>query len=218
MFLKLLTRNGLLQQHYLGSFSFSTSRVGLSHLSPTVIPPTTLSKLSQNAQRFRTLPTAWKAVGITGLGMGISLLTRPSILCEPVPPKQAEGTSIPPPYSSSGIPPPPESAVNVYELSFGTVTGICAGVFVKKGAKMVAFVLGGIFVLLQYLGSASIIRIDWGLAAKRFEGWFYTTDAAGVKRPPTVYSLWNALVTFLTADFQARASFLGGFMLGLRLG
>jgi FUN14 domain-containing protein 1 len=39
--------------------------------------------------------------------------------------------------------------VNLYELTFGTVTGICAGVFIKKGAKMVAFFLGGVFVLLQ---------------------------------------------------------------------
>lgn len=41
------------------------------------------------------------------------------------------------------------SSVNVYELSFGTVCGLCAGVFIKKGAKALAFVLGGVFVLLQ---------------------------------------------------------------------
>jgi uncharacterized membrane protein (Fun14 family) len=37
----------------------------------------------------------------------------------------------------------------VYELSFGTMAGICAGVFVKKGLKIIAFVCGGVFVLLQ---------------------------------------------------------------------
>jgi hypothetical protein len=45
--------------------------------------------------------------------------------------------------------PPPESIVNVYELSFGTLAGICAGVFIKKGAKLVAIFVGGVFVLLQ---------------------------------------------------------------------
>ena len=45
--------------------------------------------------------------------------------------------------------PPPESIVNMYELTFGTVCGVCAGVFVKKGARALAFVFGGIFVLLQ---------------------------------------------------------------------
>ena len=49
----------------------------------------------------------------------------------------------------SPLPPPPTSAVNLYELSFGTVAGVCAGVFIKKGAKAVAFCVGGVFVLLQ---------------------------------------------------------------------
>ena len=47
------------------------------------------------------------------------------------------------------LPPPPESAVSVYELTFGTVCGVCTGIFVKKGAKTLAVVFGGIFVLLQ---------------------------------------------------------------------
>ena len=55
----------------------------------------------------------------------------------------------PPPRSDTALPPPPQSSINVYELSFGTVCGICAGVFIKKGVKAVAFVLGGVFVMLQ---------------------------------------------------------------------
>lgn len=43
----------------------------------------------------------------------------------------------------------PKSDINVYNLGFGTVCGICAGVFIKKGAKLLAFVLGGAFVFLQ---------------------------------------------------------------------
>lgn len=49
---------------------------------------------------------------------------------------------------------PPKSSINVYQLSFGTVCGICAGVFVKKGAKAVAFFLGGVFVLCQVRSSS----------------------------------------------------------------
>ena len=52
-------------------------------------------------------------------------------------------------YDGEPLPPPPQSSVNAYELTFGTVCGICAGVFVKKGAKALAFVMGGVFVLLQ---------------------------------------------------------------------
>ncbi len=67
------------------------------------------------------------------------------------PKKVAETT---PQASDSGagsqpLPPPPQSSISLYELSFGTVCGVCAGVFVKKGARIVAFALGGIFVLLQ---------------------------------------------------------------------
>lgn len=62
----------------------------------------------------------------------------------PPPPKGAQKDGGLPP-----LPPQAESSLNLYELSFGTVCGICAGVFVKKGAKALAFTLGGVFVLLQ---------------------------------------------------------------------
>lgn len=51
--------------------------------------------------------------------------------------------------NDSTPPPPPASTLNLYELTFGSVCGVCAGVFIKKGAKFVAFMLGGTFVLLQ---------------------------------------------------------------------
>ncbi|EKM55381.1 uncharacterized protein PHACADRAFT_94975 [Phanerochaete carnosa HHB-10118-sp] len=122
--------------------------------------------------------------------------------------------------SSDGepLPPPPKSSVNAYELAFGTVCGICAGVFVKKGAKALAFVLGGVFVLLQYFGSLNLVRVDWARMSARFENLFYTTDATGAKRAPSVGSLVRWIVNFLTADFQQRASFIAGFALGIRVG
>jgi len=55
------------------------------------------------------------------------------------------------PSPAAATPPPPASALNLYELTFGSVCGICAGVFIKKGAKFVAFMLGGTFVLLQVI-------------------------------------------------------------------
>ncbi|PPQ64106.1 hypothetical protein CVT24_008923 [Panaeolus cyanescens] len=117
--------------------------------------------------------------------------------------------------SDGELPPPPVSSVSLYELGFGTVAGICAGVFVKKGAKMAAWFMGGIFVLLQYLRAQSFVRVDWKAIGSRFENLFHSTDAAGNKKPPTIMSLWSWLVEFLTADFQPRASFLSGFVLGL---
>jgi len=157
----------------------------------------------------RRLPGLLTATGIAGVALGISNFTTPATLhCDDVSPSRAS----PPP------PPPPQSSVNMYELTFGTVCGLCAGVFIKKGARMVAFFLGGVFVLLQYLGSASLVKVDWARMASRFENLFYTTDTLGNKKPPRIGSLWRWVVDFLTADFQPRASFVAGLALGLRVG
>jgi FUN14 domain-containing protein 1 len=52
----------------------------------------------------------------------------------------------------------------------------------------------------------------------RFESLFYSRQADGSRRAPSLYQLWNFLVDFLTADFQPRASFVAGLALGLRIG
>ncbi|OBZ75799.1 FUN14 domain-containing protein 1, partial [Grifola frondosa] len=166
-------------------------------------------------------------VGVVGAGLSISFLAAPAIFCDPVdskkPQADAAGSAAPATPSQREVPPlpplpPPASSVSYLELTFGTVCGICAGVFVKKGAKALAFALGGVFVLLQYLGSLSLVRIDWGRMSSRFENLFYTKDASGAKKPPNVVSLFRWFIDFLTADFQQRASFVAGFALGLRIG
>ncbi|KAN0076976.1 FUN14 family domain containing protein [Tylopilus felleus] len=159
----------------------------------------------------RSLPWVLTATGIAGIALGISSSTSSSTLyCDDIPPSIDK--AIP------ALPPPPKSSVNAYELAFGTVCGLCAGVFAKKSARMVAFFLGGLFVVLQYLGSVSLVKVDWARMASRFEDLFYTTDVLGNKKPPTIGSIWKWMVDFLTADFQPRASFVAGFALGLRVG
>jgi len=44
---------------------------------------------------------------------------------------------------------PPTSELSGYQLGFGAVCGVCTGVFVKKGLKAIAFLLGGCFILMQ---------------------------------------------------------------------
>ena len=71
---------------------------------------------------------------------------------ESAPQQETPAVVTPPPApKDSDLPPPPASTLNLYELTFGSVCGICAGVFIKKGAKFVAFILGGTFVLLQVI-------------------------------------------------------------------
>ncbi|CCL98434.1 uncharacterized protein FIBRA_00431 [Fibroporia radiculosa] len=198
------------------------SNISLQLSTLSVHKPLSMSVMNLSS-RITSLPFICKAAGVTSVGIGLSIYAAPNIFCEPV----AARTSPPPVSSPSGaaplsspepFPEPPTSSVSYLELSFGTITGICAGVFVKKGAKALAFVLGGVFVLLQYLGSMSLIRVDWARASSRFESLLYTKDASGQKRAPSVGSLFRWLIDFLTADFQQRASFIAGFGLGLRIG
>lgn len=85
------------------------------------------------------------------IGLGLSFLTyhsnRQPIRCD-----TSTGASLPRPAaagSSASAGQAPESMLNVYQLTFGTVCGICTGVFLKKGLRAIAFLLGGVFVLMQ---------------------------------------------------------------------
>ncbi|KII88642.1 hypothetical protein PLICRDRAFT_698988 [Plicaturopsis crispa FD-325 SS-3] len=163
--------------------------------------------------------TLFKAAGIFGVGLGVTALTLPKVYCD-VPDRRSPNSRTPLPIveTPQPPPPPPTSSVNLYELSFGTVCGICAGVFIKKGAKALAFVFGGVFVLLQYLSSVSVVRVDWQKMGAGFEKLASTDDGKGNRKGLTVGSLWRWVVDFLTADFQPRASFIAGLTLGLRIG
>lgn len=65
---------------------------------------------------------------------------------------------------------PPHSSLSGYQLGFGAVCGICAGVFVKKGLKALAFLLGGVFVLMQVSGTPQSIAPIAG-RRKRNRSW-----------------------------------------------
>ncbi|RSH93867.1 hypothetical protein EHS25_006517 [Saitozyma podzolica] len=166
----------------------------LPHHSPT--PPRSVA-LSVPHPRFRPSSSGYRTYALS-LGLGLSAFTLHTL-------------SPPSAPTAKGL-------LSVYELSFGAVCGICAGVFIKKGLKAFAFLLGGVFVLLQYMSSKSYISVDWSKLSSRYDSAFGTSSAAGGRKAPTVGGVWSAFVDFLTANFQQRASFLGGLVLGLRLG
>ncbi|PVG02789.1 hypothetical protein CPB86DRAFT_544113 [Serendipita vermifera] len=171
--------------------------------------------------------------GSIGLGLGLGVAStyviQNVVLCEPIPGQtNPSSQSTAPANAPPGVPPgaydpdqplpPPKSIANPYELTFGTVCGICTGIFVKKGLKAAAFILGGLFVILQYFNGLSWINVDWASAESRFKRTFYTTTENGQSRPPTIESFFTWLFNFVMADFQPRASFLAGLLLGLRVG
>ncbi|KWU41645.1 hypothetical protein RHOSPDRAFT_22636, partial [Rhodotorula sp. JG-1b] len=112
-----------------------------------------------------------------------------------------------------------ESIVNIRDLSFGTVSGICVGVFVKKGLRALAFALGGVFVLLQYLSSRNFVTVDWGAITRTYDSnvtsRFGPPAAKGGNR---LRGLGAWFLDFVCANLQSRATFVLGVMLGLRLG
>ncbi|CAE7224275.1 unnamed protein product [Rhizoctonia solani] len=173
-------------------------------------------------------PRSWRlgTVATASVGLGLAAFAGKEIYCDTAVSPNARSLSAaasnpgPGNTTSDPLPPPPKSSVNTYELTFGSVAGICAGVFIKKGAKALAFFLGGIFVLLQYFNAIDLTKTNWSTASTRFERLFYSTsDKPGETRyPPTIATLWAWLVNFLTADFPPRASFLAGMILGLRIG
>jgi len=104
---------------------------------------------------WTTVPRLLYTAGIGGIGLGLTTCgSKVHCDCEdfnalakainPTLPPSAETSSTHP-----DLAPPPVSLISYYELSFGTVTGVCAGVFIKKGVKAVAWLFGGIFILLQ---------------------------------------------------------------------
>ncbi|KDN44752.1 hypothetical protein K437DRAFT_256898 [Tilletiaria anomala UBC 951] len=147
-----------------------------------------------------------------------------TIACEDLSNSRSYASSASLPLLDEGHGERPESIVNLYQLSFGTVCGVCAGIFIKKGLKLIAFLLGGTFVLMQYFSSQRWITIDWKAIGSKYET-VVNTAAGGTADPagnPITHSraarIWQRLVDFLTADFQQRATFTAGLILGFRLG
>ncbi|GAA6017335.1 hypothetical protein JCM10207_005598 [Rhodosporidiobolus poonsookiae] len=117
------------------------------------------------------------------------------------------------------VPKEAESILNLRDLGFGTVSGICVGVFVKKGLRAAAFLLGGAFIFLQYLSSRQLINVNWSAVSSRYDA--FVSKRAG---PPASQGgnrlgrLWGWFVDFVAANVQQRATFVAGVVLGLRLG
>lgn len=141
--------------------------------------------------------------------------------CEAVVDRFASGGRVP--AMEAKTPEDAKSIVNLYQLSFGTVCGLCAGVFIKKGFKLIATVLGAGFVMLQYLASKRVLKINWSSMESAYKSGLDSLAGAsernGVRSSsPPLVRIWNNLVNFLTANFQQRATFAAGLVLGLRLG
>ncbi|SHO79421.1 Uncharacterized protein MSYG_3770 [Malassezia sympodialis ATCC 42132] len=212
MFRQMPSRSIILTGNLRGA---SSMRMGIPSMVRAFHPPRPAVSIPRLSNNFgKTWSLGFMAGGSMLAGGAIAWATKP-VECDAVMPE--------PPVPKPGTKAEAKSIVNVYQLTFGTICGICAGVFIKKGLKLIAVALGAAYVLLQYLASKRLVNINWqsmsssyGREMERLAGPLDPSKSRFQQMP--LVRIWNRLVEFLTSDFQERATFIAGLVLGLRLG
>jgi len=97
----------------------------------------------------------------------------------------------------------------VGEAGFGGVTGLVAGYATKKATKLVALVLGGIFLLVQGLAWLGWIEINWTVVQ---------TTAEGVWEDPAGMTLADHAWAIISANLPFGGGFAVGFAAGFKMG
>ena len=130
----------------------------IARISPKELLARRSGKVADTIALARSLParssssTSSRSI-LYALGLGTSFLAYNSLSKSPSQCQTAFPTTTTTAKGAGaglgGDEPAPQSILSVYELGFGTVAGICAGVFLKKGLKAIAFLLGGAFIFLQ---------------------------------------------------------------------
>jgi uncharacterized membrane protein (Fun14 family) len=95
------------------------------------------------------------------------------------------------------------------QLGFGGIAGFLAGYALKKVGRIVAFVIGIIFVVLQVLAYYGFVSVNWIQIQESVDPLLETNN---------LNAFWQSLINILTHNFVAAAAFVPGFILGLRRG
>ena len=95
------------------------------------------------------------------------------------------------------------------QLGFGLVAGFAVGYALKKVGKLLAVVLGLLFVAVQVLASQGFLTVHWGEVQARVDPWFETESLEGA---------WRSLVRVLTYNVTFAGAFVPGLVVGLRRG
>lgn len=128
------------------------------------------------------------------------------------------------------------------ECRFGSVAGICCGIFVVKGLKAVAFLLGGLFVTLQvrgyygiatnrnglahsrprcgcfrtlqWMSSKSMARVNWGSVESGYNSAVDRLSGSNVQKGKgNLKKVFDRSIQFLLADFPQRGMQLSPLLL-----
>lgn len=95
------------------------------------------------------------------------------------------------------------------ELGFGGVAGALVGYTAKKVTKLVAILLGLVFIVIQGLVYLQFISVDWHAVQHTAEQVW--SDGQGVTLADRAWQV-------LTANLPFGAAFVAGFAVGFKLG
>ncbi len=97
----------------------------------------------------------------------------------------------------------------IEQIGFGLVAGFVAGYALKKLGKLVALVVGVLFVALQLLAWSGYVTIQWGRLQQDVEPFLEASS---------LNDAWRTLLTVMTHNLPFAAAFVPGFLVGLRRG
>ena len=95
------------------------------------------------------------------------------------------------------------------QVSFGGLAGFATGFALKKIGRVALVVFGMLFIVLQLLAYAGVVRVDW-LRIQQF--------ANPLLERTALEQAWGGLVSVLTNNVPFGAAFIPGLILGLRFG
>jgi len=97
----------------------------------------------------------------------------------------------------------------VQQIGFGAVAGFVAGYALKKVGKVVAILLGVLFVCLQLLAWWGFINVNWGVLQDQVDP---------LLSGESLQSGWRGLITLLTYNIPFAAAFVPAFIWGMKRG
>lgn len=95
------------------------------------------------------------------------------------------------------------------QITFGAVAGFVAGYALKKVGKVMAIVVGLLFVTIQILSYYGLITVNWGEVQGRVDP---------LLEPSSLDRAWRSLVGLLTYNITFAAAFVPALVLGLKRG
>ncbi len=97
----------------------------------------------------------------------------------------------------------------VEQIGVGAVAGFVAGYAVKKVGKVVALVLGILFIAVQLLAWSGFVSVNWSVVQERVDPLLTGDSLRGT---------WQGLLALLTYNVPFAAAFVPAFVIGLRRG